>query len=554
MAMQRHQEAWPHWSGRARVKQLHESGLALPLVYGAILILLSPVHHVFNEWGGVMQYFAGREILAGNGYLGWTSHFWPPLFSILIGLGSLLLPGFVAGKLISVVTSAALLHVTYLLTLEVSADRHAAHWTQAFLAVSPWFFYEALRAHNHMLDALLFGLGLLLFLRALRNPTPVGFAAAGAICGLAGLSRYTSYVLFALPIFIFLFRGPSSFARAARLAFAFWAGVFIVSLPWWYYNAATNGSPLYTWHYLNLCSTLVAKEPHALRALWWCSDQPYESILHIIASHPYDYVRNLAYNIIEVAAALCKSAGVLAPFVIPGVLHAILTFETRKWMVLLGVVLLYGLLVSQSALSYWHLLPLSALAVIMSVPFVFAYSRRCEERYRLVRDYRLAPAFLVVLMAIGTALSSVKLLSYVREQSALASLADLDEIARALRQHDANLSAKTIMAVDPARAYYANARYLQTPSIYAGSVAGLVSYAGLSAAVRAYAPKYPAKMTDLRADYLIYTRPLAQAWGGGELPQFEFLFEPQSGKLPRHFHLIYWSRRAVVYEISHDAG
>ena len=64
-------------------------GIWIPLLYAVILIPLFFLHDTFEEWDGVMQFFAGREILTGFGYNGWTSHFWPPLYSLLIGIGSL---------------------------------------------------------------------------------------------------------------------------------------------------------------------------------------------------------------------------------------------------------------------------------------------------------------------------------------------------------------------------------------------------------------------------------------------------------------------------------
>ncbi len=54
----------------------------ITLSYGLIVSIISLYHTIYSEWGGVMQVFVGREMLSGQGYRGWSSHFWPPLFSL----------------------------------------------------------------------------------------------------------------------------------------------------------------------------------------------------------------------------------------------------------------------------------------------------------------------------------------------------------------------------------------------------------------------------------------------------------------------------------------
>jgi hypothetical protein len=54
------------------------AGIWIPILYGTALIFLSPIHGLFSEWGGVMQYFAGQEILLGKGYHGWALSFLAP--------------------------------------------------------------------------------------------------------------------------------------------------------------------------------------------------------------------------------------------------------------------------------------------------------------------------------------------------------------------------------------------------------------------------------------------------------------------------------------------
>jgi hypothetical protein len=106
------------------------------------------------------------------------------------------------------------------------------------------------------------------------------------------------------------------------------------------------------------------------------------------------------------------------------------------------------------------------------------------------------------------------------------------------------------MAIDPARAYYAEAGYLESPPSYRGSVVDMVSYVGLSEATRRYAPKYPSGLAGdaLKADYLVYTAP-PWVWAMEEIGEFSFLLDPESDRIPPNFIPVYRSPRAVVYEI-----
>jgi hypothetical protein len=127
------------------------------------------------------------------------------------------------------------------------------------------------------------------------------------------------------------------------------------------------------------------------------------------------------------------------------------------------------------------------------------------------------------------------------------------EIAAAMRKYDPEIKSKVIMALDPTRAYYVGAKYLATPFEYAGSVEGLVRYNDVSPRLRHYAPKYPSNMDEanLRADYLVYTRPDQTRLGElHDSLQFAFLMDPTSDSIPRNFKPIYQSIDAVVYEVA----
>lgn len=523
------------------------SCLVIPLFLMLFLLLLSRLHDRFDEWGGVMQFFAGQELAAGQGYRGWASHFWPPMFSILISLGGHLVPPFLAGKLISILASTLLVLVTYPLAMQLSGDRRVALWSQAFLVMNPLYVRESIGAHNHLLEPLFLVTGLWLSLQGMRERTVTKQAMAGAVCGLAALARYTSYALLALPCLLaWRLRGEPR--RAATLALAFWVGFAVVSLPWWYEDARSNGSPLHNWEALNVCSAVMTREPHTLRSLWWCSDQPFNGVLDIARAHPIEYLRNVKDNIGQSITDLARSTGILAPFAIPAIFWALFLVGPADWVFLFGGLALYVGLVVQAHAEVRYLLAWIPLMTIVSVGLLVSYLDRCGQRVAFFTRYRLSVVLMIFLWVLGAWASKASLASDLREEWSTMPVARIRKVTKELRIHDPDLRHKTIMATEPVWAFYAGSRYLATPLIYDGSVDGLAEYRGLSVRVRAYAPKYPADLAALRADYLVYTMPGPD----DALSKFSFLFNPASDRVPQNFTLVYQSPEVVVYRIDWD--
>lgn len=513
------------------------SSIWIPGAYLILLLIISPYHSVFNEWGGVMQYFSGKEILSRKGYNGWTARFWPPLFSLLIGLLSKLFSGFTAGKLVSIVSSSLLLYVAYSLAFELTGSIEIGFLTQVFLALSPMYFKESLQAHNHMLDALLFVLGLTLLFKSFGYSTHIGFISAGLICGLAGLARYTSNILFALPFSLFFIFIPT---QASKFAIAFWLGFLIISLPWWVYNLRKHGSPIYAWQHLNACTAVFPGQTQStLSSLWWCAgNSDINSIADVFMAYPKKYIKNFVKNIFHSLVLLSKYGGVLAIFVIPGIFESIFYIKPEYWIILYGLLSLNIIFASQIFVVDWLYTGWSVPIVIVSTMFILSYLERIIREFPFLNIYQFRTSSIALIILIGLVLIVLQLRTYIIERNR-GALQDLDQVTQALIEHDPHLESKVIMAVDPARAYYAKAKYLNTPLYYDGSIEGLVSYAGICDKVKEYAPKYPSnmKIIDLHADYLISTR----------LPE-DFVTD----NMPENFKSIYRSDEVEIYEITWD--
>jgi hypothetical protein len=521
----------------------------LPILYALTLLLLSPIHNIFFEWGGVMQYFAGKDIFSGVGYHGWVAGFWPPLYSFLIGFGSLVMPGFLAGKLVTILASSILLFVTYHLAYELTNSNEIGLWSQIFLGLSPLYFNQSFTAHNHIINSLFFISGLFIFIRSVNRSKGLLFLVSGVVCGIAGLSRYTSYSLIFLPFLLF-FLIPD-LKKSIQFSLIFWSGFIIASLPWWYYNAINNGSPLSNWEYLNVCSAVVPGNLYAaFTSLWECRSQSnLNSIFSIVSSYPVDYLKNFVKNIPESIKLLVIYGGVLAPFVIPALFDSVFYRIRKGWFIAFSVILFLILTVSQASVQDWYILSSMPIVIIASTLFLFNYLSRLLEAYPILKKFVHLYYVLGSLTIIALALVIVQILGFRNEP--LDGFTDLDQIVQVVRKNDPRIQSKVVMATDPAWAYYLGSKYLSTPAVYDGPIEGLVSYQGVSDSLKAYAPKYPSNMSnsEMRADYLIYKKQPPTWSNTADLPQFSFLLDPSSDKIPGNFKLVFSSLNTVVYQI-----
>ncbi len=522
----------------------------IPLVYAIIMVLLSPVHGLFGEWGGVLQYFAGKEILAGKGYNGWPSYFWPPLYSLLVGLGSSILEPFFAGKVISILAASGLLFVSYHLARLLTEGERIGLWTQVFLATNPIFFGNAMIAHNHMLDAFFFGSGLLLFLKYCENAGPFRLLMAGVVCGLAGLTRYQSYVLLFMPYWLFAIRPPRKAAVGAAI---FYVGFGIINMPWWIYNAVQNGSPFYNWEYMNVYAGATPLNfDYRFQMLWRTAGMSdINSVLDVLRMYPRSYMRNVLYNLGSCIKLLVTYGGALALFVIPALFEGLVTLKKKYMLILFSGIALSVALISQAFVNSWYLLSWVAVINILCVLFFFRYFATLQEKYAAVQRYKLSGVCIGLLIAINLILTMQELRGFAREKTLSRPLVEAHEVASEMKRYDPFIESKAVMAIHPARALYVGSKYLMTPLEYEGTLDGIVLYRGLSDHQKRFVARYPSRLSDkeLKADYLVYTRPLEHPWDLEDLPQFSFLLHPESEKIPKNFRLVYLSQDVVVYEI-----
>ena len=272
-----------------------------------------------------MQYFSGKEIMAGTGYHGWTSHFWPPLSSLLIGLGSELTSGFVAGKFVSNIAAVLTLALVYLLVLEFTKEKITAYIAQILIAINPVFALSAIQVENHMLDTLFFVGSFYFLVRLIKEPEDkFNIVFLAVFTAFAMLSRYTSYVLIPLIIIaLIVFVKKGRFIQHASM---FAAIVLMINGPWYYYNYIHNGSPLFTWQYINIGSRVYPEG----RYVWlWEKQSDYSSVSQIFLDYPIEYLVNFLKNIIKGTLMLAQSMSFI--FILFLVLNVVVSIRHQSF-------------------------------------------------------------------------------------------------------------------------------------------------------------------------------------------------------------------------------
>ena len=507
---------------------------------------------VFVEWDGAMQLYSGRELVTGAGYHGWAAHFWPPLFSMLIGVGAHLVSAHIAGRIISLLAAVAVLLIVYGAVVLVSGSRAAGVLAQVLLVTNATFVRESLQAQNRMLEAALLLGCLCALLFADRRRSVQWFVAAGILAGFAGLTRYTSYCLFPLGVAVALL-APQTTALKQRVSFAaaFCIAAGIVSLPWWIYNTVSNGSPLSTWHYLNVGMMVVSRaNPKVTQPQFlWSLQGGISSVSDVVHHYPRAFVGNYLHNLVQSVWLPVKLALPWSILIIPAILDAALSLRgrtIRDVAIVVGAFVVWAALASQALIPDYSCLVWVTILLIVVALFAVAYARRLRAAlgHRSIAGAALVCAVLVML-SLRSAWHAVRDYRYeARDGGHL--LPDALRVYATLRQQDAALSHKYVMAFHPGWAYQLGSRYLALPTYFVGSADSLVTYGGLSPAVRRYAPKVPGTLPidGLRADYLVFDSSAARSD-----PSLAYLLDPRSSQVPRYFEPRYRSARTVVYAI-----
>ncbi|WP_298741166.1 glycosyltransferase family 39 protein [uncultured Chitinophaga sp.] len=530
------------------MKKILYNGLLIPVLYGICMTIVADKHYGFVEFDGAMHYFAGEDIFRGNGYRGWGSHFWPPLFPLLSGILGRWLDGATAARMISVLSASFLLWIAHRFVYKLSQNHVVACLAQLLIATNFMFVLLSIKAENHMLDTLFYVLAIFLLLQSLEKDSTARFFITGLVCGLAGLSRYTSYSLvpaFACTVFCFY---PSRLAF--RYALVILAGFILVSSPWWAVNYLDNGSPLSTWQYMNVGAGVYSGA--GSRWWWyWSGIDHVQSIGDIIAQRPGDYLLNFSRNVVKSILYIVAKSQLTGIICIASLFllmyrgyrsRGVLLWRDRLFLPVLVALAVYILLVSQAFVFGEVFLSWIVLVMIYGVYAIYRL-RPATGFFR--KNYRpVMLSVIVLVVVVDVCYTNWSLNNYMTDA---AGIEENGQIAAAIKAQEGNLEHKVVMTLHPARAYYLRSRYVMLPPYYEGDLNGLITYQGMSFKVRDHAPRFPSTLNvnDLKVDYLIYDR-----WAATCLPQFSFLLHKNSNRIPASFQLVYLSQAVAVYKIN----
>lgn len=507
-------------------------GFVVPLAFLAVGVLLIPSHSLFEEWDGVIQAWAGQELLAAHGYRGWASRFWPPLYPLLLGVGGWFGGAFAAAKWISWFSGALTLWVTYRFVKRETGSSLAALIAQMVLATHGAFILSSLQAENHALDAALIACAFVLAGEPTSRRQALG---VGVLLGLAGLTRYTSFAF--VPAIALLCAAKTDewserFWVIARVA----SGLVLVSAPWWAYNTAHFGSPLATWQHLNVGSRLSG-EP----ARWlWFEQSAYADMGAVWRGYSSRYVGHVWGNIKHALELVGASLGVFLPLAIWGVRRA----RALELLAVVGWVVVHLLLVSQAFVFGEVFLPWLAPAIMLSFLSWPLVVRLHDQHAPLV--WGTFAALVLVPQVASKSQSIASVVEYLEDHDDNGQLVASTQVADVLAAqpdiHDA-----LVVSSHPERAWRVGANWAMAPLFYQGDVEGWVNYDALPAPVLRYVPRRPARLPEhaLEADYLIFGPVLAK-----RLPQFDFLMDPTDPRVPGSFRVIGVFDGVVVYKIS----
>lgn len=535
-------------------------GLLFPIVFfGLGLYIIIFKHVLFEEWDGVANLFAGREIFQGKGFVGWSSHYYGPLYAVLLGFLNLFLEGFFAGKLLSLVSATILLIYIYNFSYFLTKSVTLSIFIQIFIASNSIFFISSIQVENNMLDSVLIVISFYYLIKAINLPCRKYLILTGIFVSLAFLTRQTSIIFAPIFFLFFIIYFDNKKTQKKKLILSFLLSFLIISSPWLILNTIKNGSPIASWQYLNL-GKAISEEG----AKWlWSIQSEFNNIFDVIIYYYPNIIPNFLNNLYDVfynTLFIMPILGVvLCFFYIPTFFHGLIKYQ-KRFLIYFSAFVIYvsGIsffLVYEQLLLCWIII-FSMESIIFLKDFVnklvmqyrnlkihISILEKIKEkllRREKISSFIIFTAIIVPLIGVSIYSTNIEFNDYINDYG---ELYDAKEIGKFLKEYDDKIHEKYVMAHHPGYAYYANSFYLNMPGYYEGSIEDYVNYIGISEKVLNYFPKYPASegILNFSADYLIFTN--------NSLPQFQFLFDINSSLIPSNFKLLFISNFTVVYEI-----
>lgn len=566
-------------SGRRRWVKRPRRVIGIVLLAASFVIVagyFASRHVIFVEYDGVLLLHAGREIFAGQGFGGWVADFYPPLYSILLGLGDLVWSGFQFGKLLSLSAMTGAIFVTYFVTRESAGSALAGLIAAGLLATNAAILTSAILVENNALDSALSSSAILLV--ALGSQQGISRRRAlliGVLVGLAALTRYQSLLL--IP-FSFAVALVTRDRHAPGWALSMGLGAGLVLAPWGLISLLQRGWPFANDNHLNVAAGVVG--PPFLE-FWWYKQPGYGGFLDILRQHPSEYLENFLGNIPLSFRSLFASAGtssLLAIYATVSTLRSFFAGQRRRLeLTLVAASLALILIISQvfilehiyltavpflAVLAAKHLVTLTRTKLTIG-PFVLflvsvaiwgifdspggwlalgicvlpmSFNLAVESERQTVRMVAGGTAAVLILSLVA---ASTQLTPLVTDDSD-GALTGSDAMLAILAQND-NIESCVVMATHPSYGLLSGAGFLQLPVYVDAPLHQVGTYDGLHPVVKEWAPKMPSSSEATKADYLVVDPHLGR--------QYPALIGSGGGSLPEGFNRVLLSDDVALYEI-----
>lgn len=434
---------------------------------------------------------------------------------------------FASAKFVSLIFGILLVLVTWLLLSSFSTPREAILGT-ILVAFSPITLVRSVTILSDMMAASLF-LSTLALLLAPKQTRMWHFILAGAMAGLAYLTRHIYIVLLAVPVIYWLF---CSLRRGERIKslmnpLVFYVAFLVVALPWFIFMVKMRGNPFWNENYLN-----IAFKMHQNAGTWnvFPSSDQYRGLTDLIFSDPVLFFRSwmrTVYDVPWLAMGLIPRVGFISS---AGVFFWLARFDRKK-----GVLLLAGITYGLAASLVWvenrfllPLIPLVASFVVSCVSVIpdrISPSSSSDSDGRFIRRIPLKAIVVTILVILLLFITLGQIPVYFYDQPF-----EYKKAAHWLAPRVTDDA--SIMASKPHIAFFSRSRGIS-----------FRSYKLQNARIE----QLPDILGEARPTYFIYD----ERYGGVEFPQFRILLDPRNNPysdLLNPVHKIDTPRRLIIYE------
>jgi hypothetical protein len=462
----------------------------------AVLYLYVLFHHiVFGEWDGIMQYYSGMHIIQNGKYIGWASHFWPPLHPFLLGIGKIIFKNpFFFGKLITFISGMVTLYFVYLIAYNYLYDKIKALLVVTYIFSVKYFFIVFTLVENHNLETVFFIGAIYYYIKYEKKQLNILLFISGILTGFAGLSRYTSYTLVLSLILYIIFTQQTN--KLKKLVI-YLSGFLLVSLIWWIPNFFLNGSPLATWQYLNIGEKVYPKGE-----INWLYDgqNNFNNLKELIFAYPKEFIFNFIKNLILSITLFIKC------------------ITSNKYVsVLFIIIFLYSLIKKKFIYNFLkenklYIFILMIYVVLCSTAFVFP-----EALYPVILLFTMmillylvnlqnGKIFILIFVLINLFFTYEYSINFLLKDRKV-QLSDLYEVnSILLKEKNRDI---IISSINPARGYYSKLNWIMFPLGNAKNICDIIEL-NYSRKVINYLPKIPVdlNLTHKYINYLIITKDL----------------------------------------------